>query len=66
MHPLVYTLFQVTGYLDTGVLPEGWKRGHVTPLYKKGGCSCPNNYRSITLTSVVGKILESITVNNKI
>ena len=32
----------------------------MTPVYKKGGCSCPNNYRPITLTSVVGKILESI------
>ena len=21
--------------LDTGVLPDGWKRGHVTPGYKK-------------------------------
>ena len=46
--------------LDTGVLPDGWKRGHVTPVYKRGGHSCPNNYRPITLTSVVGKILESI------
>ena len=32
----------------------------MTPVYKKGGRSCPNNYRPITLTSVVGKILESI------
>ena len=46
--------------LDTGVLLDGWKRGHVTPVYKRGGHSCPNNYRPITLTSVVGNILESI------
>ena len=45
--------------MDTGVLPDGWKKRHVTPVYKKGGRSCPNNYRPITLTSVVGKILES-------
>ena len=30
------------------------------PVYKKDGRSSPNNYRPITLTSVVGKILESI------
>ena len=41
--------------LDTGVLPDGWKKGHVTPVYKKGGRSCPNNYRPITRTSVVGQ-----------
>ena len=46
--------------LGNGVLPDGWKRGQVTPVYKKGGHSSPNNYRPITLTSVVGKILESI------
>ena len=32
----------------------------MTPVYKKGGRSSLNNYRPITLTSVVGKILESI------
>ena len=46
--------------LDTGILPDGWKRGHLTPVYKKGSRSSPNNYRPITLTSVIGKILESI------
>ena len=25
--------------LDTGVLPDGWKKGHVTPVYKKDGHS---------------------------
>ena len=46
--------------LDTGVLPSSWKRGHVTPVHKKGCRKNPNNYHPITLTSVVGKILESI------
>lgn len=47
--------------LNTGVIPDGWKKGHVTPVYKKVGHSSPNNHWPITLTSVVvGKILESI------
>ena len=46
--------------LDTGCPPDGWMKGHVTSVYKRGGHSSANNYQPITLTSVVGKILESI------
>jgi len=41
-------------------LPEGWKQAHVTPIHKKGSKSSPGNYRPVSLTSVVGKMLESI------
>jgi len=34
--------------------------GLVKPLYKKGSSSDPNNYRFISLTSIVCKIFESI------
>ena len=34
--------------------------GHVTPIFKKGHRKHPNNYRPISLTSVVGKLLESL------
>ena len=45
--------------LQTGVVPEDWKIANVTPVFKKGRRSVPENYRPISLTSIVCKILES-------
>ena len=46
--------------LESGVIPEDWRFANVTPIYKKGDRKSPGNYRPISLTSVVGKMLESI------
>ena len=46
--------------LESGVIPEDWKLANVTPIYKKGDRKSAGNYRPISLTSVVGKMLESI------
>ena len=46
--------------LQSGTLPEEWKLANVTPIYKKGSKSLPSNYRPISLTSVVCKILEAL------
>ena len=43
-----------------GVVPQEWKRANITPLFKKGSRSDPGNYRPVSLTSHVGKILEAI------
>ena len=45
---------------ETGVFPEGWCRGVIIPLYKKGVRSDPNNYRGITLLDVFGKVFCAI------
>ena len=37
-----------------------WKIANVTPVFKKGSCSLAENYRPISLTSVICKILESL------
>ena len=37
-----------------------WKAANVTPIYKKGRKTLPENYRPISLTSQVCKVLESI------
>ena len=47
--------------LSTGILPKDWKVANVTPLYKKKGSrKDPDNYRPVSLTSQVCKVLERI------
>ena len=46
--------------LRQGKLPECWKWANIVPLYKKGSKQDPLNYRPVSLTSVVCKILERI------
>ena len=46
--------------LEDGVVPEDWRNANITSLFKKGNKSEAQNYRPISLTSVVCKMLESI------
>ena len=46
--------------LETGKLPEEWKKANVTAIFKKGTKSEPGNYRPVSLTSVICKVFESI------
>ena len=43
-----------------GKIPDIWRRANVTPIYKKGVKSDPLNYRPVSLTCVMCKILEKI------
>ena len=45
---------------DEGRLPSDWKNAHITPIYKKGSKDAPGNYRPVSLTSVIGKMMESV------
>jgi len=45
--------------LRNNKLPEDWRCANVTAIYKKGSKSEVNNYRPVSLTSNVCKILES-------
>ncbi|KAK4832451.1 hypothetical protein QYF61_023175 [Mycteria americana] len=44
----------------TGEVPADWRLANVTPIYKKGRKADPGNYRPVSLTSVLGKLMEQI------
>ena len=46
--------------LETGIVPQDFRDAYVCPLYKKGNKEQAENYRPVSLTSIVGKTLESI------
>ena len=51
-------IFQTS--LETGRLPEVCKQANITAIFKKGSKHLAGNYRPVSLTSVVCKLLESL------
>ena len=49
-----------TSCLNEGVVPDDWKKANVTPIYKSGPKGIPGNYTPVSLTCIVGKVMESI------
>lgn len=55
--PLAF-LFQVM--FDDGYLPPVWRQAYITAIHKKGDSTLPSNYRPISLTCTVCKIMEAV------
>ncbi|MCG8032702.1 MAG: reverse transcriptase domain-containing protein [Candidatus Thiodiazotropha taylori] len=60
--PILQVIF--TKSLDEGSLPSDWLKANVSPIFKKGDKSSPANYRPISLTCILCKILEHIMTSN--
>ncbi len=46
--------------LEEGLLPSQWKSANVKALFKKGKRTLCSNYRPVSLTSILCKLLESL------
>ena len=44
---------------EAGEIPLDWKKARVSPIFKKGSRHTAENYRPISLTSIVCKLMES-------
>jgi len=56
--PVVSKLYQHS--LNTGTVPKDWRDALIVPVFKKGEKHQPSNYRPVSLTSVVCKVLEHV------
>jgi hypothetical protein len=62
---LAYPLTKIFNIsMETKRLPYDWKSANISAIFKKGKKSEVNNYRPVSLTSVVCKLMESIIRDN--
>ena len=59
---IITCIFQKT--LDSGKIPTDWKHANVCPVFKKGDKRNAINYRPISLTCILSKIMEHIIASN--
>ena len=60
--PIIKVIFERS--LETGKLPTDWCKARVTPIYKKGDKSMASNYRPISLTCILCKVIKHILASN--
>ena len=60
--PILQVIFQRS--LNTGRVPKDWSTAFVCPFFKKGDTSLASNYRPISLTSILCKVLEQFVTSN--
>ena len=45
--------------MDESFVPQDWKDAHVIPIFKKGAKAKASNYRPVSLTAVICKVMET-------
>ena len=58
--PLVPLTMISNQSMKEGRLPREWKEANITAIFKKGDRKDPGNYRPVSLTSVVCKLMEQL------
>ena len=49
--------------MSNGIFPNVWKEANVSPLFKKDDPSSVSNYRPISLSNTIGKVMEKLFTN---
>jgi len=49
-----------TKSMTEGEVPSTWKEGNIIPIHQKGNKTAVGNYRPVSLTSVVGRLMETL------
>ena len=57
MSGLLSVLFNKS--ISNGILPDDWKTAEITAIFKKGDRTDTNNFRPVSLTCILCKVLES-------
>ena len=58
IEPVLQILFNKV--LNSGIFPQLWSVGYISPVFKAGDIGDPNNYRGITVCSCLGKFFTLI------
>ena len=61
--PVLQILFNKV--LNSGIFPQLWSVGYISPVFKAGDIGDPNNYRGITVYSCLGKFFTLI-INDRL
>lgn len=56
--PMLTVIFNQS--LSSGIVPEDWVDANVVPLHKKGQQDLVDNYRPVSLTCIISKVMEHI------
>ena len=61
--PCLHKLFNLI--FSSGLYPSSWALGYISPIFKTGDSSNPENYLGITITSNIGKVFNMV-LNNRL
>ncbi|CAF0936635.1 unnamed protein product [Brachionus calyciflorus] len=51
---------------NCSLLPSAWRNANITPIFKKGQRNVASNYRPISLTSIICKVMEKLIKNSMV